>query len=213
MAIDSAMTTEPIAAALRRPAAAPRRRCLATREERDKATLLRFVVGPGDELVPDIEGRLPGRGLWLTPRRDIVAAAGAKNLFAKAARRRVVVSPDLAERVEALLLRRCLDLLGLARGAGVAVAGFEKVRAWLLARRAGVLLAAGDGALDGRRKLRAAAHGLPVIELFSGAELGAALGRETVIHAALAPGRIADRLLAESARLAEMRGPREPQSE
>jgi hypothetical protein len=142
-----------------------------------------------------------------------VAAAGAKNLFAKAARRRVVVSPDLAERVEALLLRRCLDLLGLARGAGQAVAGFEKVRAWLLARRAGVLLAAGDGALDGRRKLRAAAHGLPVIELFSGAELGAALGRETVIHAALAPGRIADRLRAECARLAEMRGPREPQSE
>ena len=206
MAIEGAMTTEP-------RAAAPRRRCLATREERDKATLLRFVVGPSDELVPDIEGRLPGSGLWLTPRRDIVAAAAAKNLFAKAARRRAVVSPDLAERVEALLLRRCLDLLGLARGAGQAVAGFDQVRASLLARRAGVLLAAGDGAPDGRRKLRAVAHGLPVIELFSGAELGAALGRETIIHAAVAPGRIADRLLVESARLAEMRRPRDTQSE
>src|SRR3990170_8172095 len=203
MAVEGAMTAEPRAAATRRrPAAEPRRRCLVTRAERDKTALLRFVVGPGDELVPDLEGRLPGRGLWLTPRRDIILAAGAKNLFAKAARRRVVVSPDLAERVEALLLRRCLDLLGLARGAGQAVAGFEQVRAWLLARRAGLLLAAGDGALDGRRKLRAGAHGLPVVELFSGAELGAALGREAVIHAAVAPGRIADRLLVESARLA-----------
>src|SRR3990170_3321014 len=154
MAVEGAMTAEPRAAATRRRAAAgARRRCLATREERDKAALLRFVVGPGDELVPDLEGRLPGRGLWLTPRRDIVAAAGAKNLFAKAARRRVVVSPDLAERVEALLLRRCLDLLGLARGAGQAVAGFEQVRAWLLARRGGVLLGGGGGGLGGGREV------------------------------------------------------------
>jgi hypothetical protein len=35
--------------------------------------------------------------------------------------------------------------------------------------------------------------------------LSAALGRENVVHAAVAPGRLAERLIAESARLAGLR--------
>ena len=58
------------------------RRCLVTGEVRPKAALVRFVVSPDGAIVPDIAERLPGRGLWLTARRDIVAAAVAKRLFA-----------------------------------------------------------------------------------------------------------------------------------
>src|SRR4029077_4783388 len=106
----------------------PLRRCLVTREVRPKPELLRFVVGPDQTLVFDPAERLPGRGLWLTARRDIVETAVAKGLFSKAAGMRLSVPADLAGQVEALLGERCLSLLGLARRAGQLRTGFEKVR-------------------------------------------------------------------------------------
>ena len=191
----------------------PMRRCLATREVRPKAELLRFVVGPDDRLVPDPAERLPGRGLWLTPRRDIVAAAAAKGLFAKAAGRRVVLPTELAGEVEGLLRQRCLGLLGLARRAGVVRTGFEKAHADLKAGRAGLLLAASDGAADGRAKLAALAAvanpPVPVVALFDSEALSAALGHEGVVHATIAAGGMVARLLREVGRLEGMREPKD----
>src|SRR5258707_13303657 len=184
----------------------PLRRCLATRAVRRKSALLRCVVGPDGTLVPDLAGRLPGRGLWITPERDIVALAAAKNLFAKAARERVVVPADLVDRVAALLARDLLDRLGLARRAGQAVAGFEKVRALLVEGAAGLLFAASDGAADGRRKLRLLAVDLPLVECLSAAELAAALGRDTVVHAAVRKGRFAARLAMAAGPVGKMCG-------
>lgn len=181
------------------------RRCLVTGEIRPKDELIRFVVGPDSKLVPDVEQKLPGRGLWLTARRDIVTAAAAKNLFARAARADVEVDPDLADRVEALLARRVMDLIGLARRAGQAAAGFEKVHGLLSAGRAAVLLSASDGAADGRRRLQALARGVPVVGLLTAAELGAAVGREHVVHAAVGSGRLARLIMREAARLAGFR--------
>ena len=107
------------------------RRCLVTGDRLPKKALLRFVVAPDGDVVADVDGRLPGRGLWLRPRRDMVKTAADGNLFAKASGRRATPAADLAERVEQRLTRRCLDLIGLARRAGQAAAGFEKARAWL----------------------------------------------------------------------------------
>ncbi len=182
------------------------RRCLATGALRPKAELLRFVASPDGAVVPDILERLPGRGLWLVASRDIVAAAISKGLFAKAARAPVAAPADLADQVEALLARRCCDLLGLARRAGQATAGFEKVRAWIRSGKAGVLLGAADGAEDGRRKLRALARGIPVISVLRGDELAAALGRETAVHAAVRGGKLAESLRRDAARLEGFRG-------
>lgn len=189
----------------RAPAADGSRRCVVTGEILSRAALIRCVVSPEGELVPDIGGRLPGRGLWLTARRDIIELAAAGKHVARAARRNVIVPDDLADRVEGLLARHCLELIGLARRAGEAVAGFEKARAWLRAGRAGVLLAASDGAADGRGRMRGMAPGLPVVDVLSGAELGAAWGRERVVHAAVAPGGLTTRLLREAARLEGLR--------
>ena len=191
------------------PDAGPLRRCLATRVVRPKTALLRFVVGPDATLVPDLANRLPGRGLWITPERDIVALAATRNLFAKAARERVVVPADLVDRVAALLARDLLDRLGLARRAGQAVAGFEKVRALLVEGAAGLLFAASDGAADGRRKLRALAADVPLVECLASAELAAALGRDTVVHAAVRKGNFAERLAEAAVRLEGMRGARD----
>ena len=189
--------------------AGPERRCVVTGEVRPKAELLRFVLAPTGEVVPDLGAGLPGRGIWLSARRDVVNTALAKRLFARAARRAAIVPDDLADRVEDLLARRCLDALGLARRAGQAVCGYEKVRAEIKARRAAVLIEARDAAADGRGKMRALATGLPVVELFDAAELGGVFGRETAVHVAMAPGGLADRLLRETALLAGFR----PQAE
>jgi len=185
-------------------ASGPLRRCLVTREVRPKAELLRFIVGPDERLIADPAERLPGRGLWLIPRRDIVERAIAKGLFAKGAGRRVAVPADLAGEVEWLLRRRCLALMGLARRAGQLRTGFEKVREDLRAGRIALLLAAKDGAADGRNKLAALAGKLPVIALFDSAELSAALGVDGVVHAGLAAGGMAERLLRECERLQGM---------
>jgi ribosomal protein L7Ae-like RNA K-turn-binding protein len=135
-----------------------------------------------------------------------VAAAVTRRSFARAARAPVVAPEDLPDRVEQLLARRCVDLLGLARRAGAAVGGFEKVREALRAGPVGLLVTASDAGEDGRAKLRGLARGAPVLEGLTAAELGAAFGRDAFVHVAIAPGRLARQLAAEGARLAGFRG-------
>lgn len=183
----------------------PVRRCAATGERKPPEEMVRFVVGPNGEVVPDIDGNLPGRGIWLSASRDVVNTAVAKRCFSKAARAKVKVAEDMADHVEVLLTRRCLELLGLARRAGQALAGYDKVRGELLARRGALLLEASDGASGGRGKVRALAPSLPLVELFGSAELGPALGREAAVHVVVGRGKLAHRLLREVSRLAGFR--------
>ncbi|HEY1797090.1 MAG TPA: RNA-binding protein [Stellaceae bacterium] len=181
------------------------RRCIVTGELHERAALMRFVVSPEGELVPDVAGRLPGRGLWLTPRRDIVDRAVAKRLFARAARRPISAPPGLADRIEALLAQRCCDTLGLARRAGQAIAGFERVADAARHGKVGLLVFALDAAEAGRRRVAALGREVPAAGALTGAELGAAFGRDRVAHAAVAPGPFADRLAADMRRIAGFR--------
>jgi len=192
----TAETDEEVAEML--PERGPLRRCLASGEVRPKDALLRFVVGPEGELVPDVAGRLPGRGLWLTPERAMIERAVTRRLFAKAAKASVRVPEDLIDRLLSLERRRLFDLLGLAKRASLVVAGFEKVRGALAEGRVALLFEASDGAADGRGKLlQLAGHVLPdlrVALVFSAEELGWAIGREPVVHLALLPGGVTERL-------------------
>lgn len=181
------------------------RRCIATGEIRDRSTLLRFVVGPDGEVIADVAARLPGRGLWLTPHRAIVEQASAKRWFSRAARRPVAVPADLADRIEALLAQRCIDAIGLARRAGLAVAGFERVAEAARRGRAAVLVAAVDGAEGGRRKLRALGPALPFVCALTALELGAAFGRDEVVNASLGGGALGARLVVDAERMAGFR--------
>lgn len=184
----------------------PLRRCLVTGESLPVERLVRFVLGPDGSVVPDLEGRLPGRGMWLSANRDVVNKALAKNAFARAARKPVNVPADLADRLEMLLARRCVELIGLARRAGQVTAGFDQVRVALAAGPAGVLVEAADGSGDGRSKLEALAHGaVTVLDSLTGEELGAVFGRDRYVHVLIAPGRLAERVQAEAGRLAGFR--------
>ncbi len=193
-----------------RGATTPMRRCIASGELRPKAELIRFVADPDGTVVPDLAGRLPGRGLWLSPRREHLERACTRNLFARAAKAPLRVPEDLAARVEKLLNRRCLELIGLAKRAGQAVSGYERVASLLASGGVAVLLAAVDTAEDGRRKLRAAARtqvsAPQVLEMFTAEELGQALGQAARAHVAIAPGGFAERLAMEAARLSGVRG-------
>jgi hypothetical protein len=177
---------------------------------RPKTELIRFVAGPDGTVVPDLAGRLPGRGLWLLPRREHLERACARNLFARAAKAPLRVPGDLPARVARLLSRRCLETIGLAKRAGQAVSGYERVTSLLASGGVAVLLAAVDTAEDGRRKLRAAARAQnsapQVVEVFTAEELGRALGQAARAHVAIAPGGFAKRLAMEAARLLGLRG-------
>jgi hypothetical protein len=180
------------------------RTCIATGAERPRAELLRFVVGPGDEVVPDILGRLPGRGIYVAPDRAALERAVNKRLFSRAARRPVTVPEGLADAVEAQLARRLVELISLARKAGQAVAGFERVKDWLGKGEAKVLLQASDGSERGKSKL-STPEGGRWIGWLTAEELGLAFGRQTVIHGALGAGGLTSRVVEEAAKLKGLR--------
>lgn len=182
----------------------PERRCIVTGETGPKAGLIRFVAGPEGQIVPDILGKLPGRGIWVTAGRAELTKAAAKGLFARAAKAQVTVPPGLVDEVERQLARRLVELVSLSRKAGDAVAGFEKVKDWLAQGRAKVLLQASDGSERGKSKLWTPEGGR-FFGCLTGSELGLAFGRESVIHAALAAGGLTRRVIEDAARLAGVR--------
>lgn len=184
----------------------PERKCIVSGESQPKAGLVRFCIGPDNSVVPDVLGKLPGRGIYVTAERAAITKAATKGLFARAARQAVTVPPDLADLVEALLARRVVDLVSMARKASGAVMGFEKVKDWLVKGRAKILIQSSDGSERGKEKLHPPGGPETLITCLSAQELGLAFGRERAIHAALGAGGLTTRVVEEAARLAGLRG-------
>lgn len=197
--------------------AAPATHAQASRERRDivtgavtdEARLVRFVAGPDGVVVPDLGRKLPGRWLWVAADRASVETAARKGLFSRAAKTKLTAPADLADQVEALLLRRVLNALGLARRAGDLTWGFEKASAAVEAGKAAWLVEASDGAADGRRKMLQASRRAPnaprLLGVFASGELGLALGLDNVIHLVFLAGRGSDRWTADVERLSGFR--------
>ncbi|MEL6678438.1 MAG: RNA-binding protein [Pseudomonadota bacterium] len=183
----------------------PERRCIATGQSGGRAGLIRFVVGPDEIVVPDISGKLPGRGIWVTAGRAELETAIKKRLFSRGAKRQVTVPEGLLDLVEGLLARRLVDRLGLCRKAGLVHNGFDTVKARLKEGPVRALIEASDGSEAQKQKLRPLSGVAARISCLSGAELGLAFGRDHVIHAALDAGGLTDQALAEAARLHGLR--------
>ncbi|SLN10941.1 hypothetical protein AQS8620_00072 [Aquimixticola soesokkakensis] len=180
------------------------RRCIVTRDAEPKRGLIRFVVGPEGQLVPDLNEKLPGRGIWVSADRGALEEAVKKNLFSKVARTDVKIADDFVNLVEAGIADRLVHLVSLARKAGDAVCGFEKVKGWLADGYAKVLLQASDGSERGKGKLWTPEGGR-WFGCLTGAELGLAFGRESVIHGALRAGGLGNRVVEEASRLTGVR--------
>lgn len=185
----------------------PERKCIASGESQPKAGLIRFCVGPDAALVPDIAGKLPGRGIYVAADRTLIDRAAKKNLFSRAARQPVKLPDALADLVESLLLARVIDLISLARKAGDAVMGYEKVKDWLVKGQAVTLIQASDGSERGKTKLAPPEGKGGFIGVLTAGEMGLSFGRERAIHAALAAGGLRTRVVEEAARLGGLRVP------
>ena len=186
------------------------RRCIVTGQSGDETNLIRFALGPDGVIVPDVASKLPGRGAWVRADRASVEQAVKKGAFARGFKADVKASPELAVQTEALLAKRCLDQLGLARRAGAIAIGATQVDAALRAKPALLLIEAEDGAEEGREKLMSLHIGLwgrppPAAACFKAEDLGVALGRERVIHACLLQERLATGWAADIGRLAGFR--------
>lgn len=168
------------------------RRCVATGEVKDEASLIRIALGPDNAVVPDLSARLPGRGAWVSAERSLIERAVKKGAFNRAFSGAVTVPEDFAGLIERLLAERALNLLGLARRSGDLAAGLDAVRLALKAARLAWRIEASDGAADGRSKLdrlaKAAWGDVPVAGCFTAEEIGLALGRGPVVHAAMSEG-------------------------
>lgn len=173
----------------------PERTCIVTRAKGLPEDMIRFVIGPGGAVVPDIRRKLPGRGVWVTARAGRVAEAVKRQAFSRGFKTKVVVSESLAAEIEALLTKDCLQALSLASKAGQVVSGFAKTEEAIASCAVAGLVHAADCGADGMRKL---GQGLrrrygderarPRVELFASGQLDLALGRANVIHAALIEG-------------------------
>ena len=180
------------------------RKCIATGEVQPKFGLIRFVVGPDQQIVPDILGKLPGRGIWVSAQHETLAKTIAKGLFSRGAKQTVSVPGTLISDIESQLARRVIDLISLARKSGQAVSGYEKVKDWLSKETARVLIQASDGSARGKSKL-STPYGGSFIGWLTADELGLAFGRQTAIHGALASGGLTSRIVEEAARLKGLR--------
>lgn len=183
----------------------PERRCIATGEVQPKRGLIRFAVSPDGKIVPDILEKLPGRGIWVASERSALETAVTKGLFARGAKQAVEVPQTLVEDVETLLAKRVIEGISLARKAGRAVAGFEKVKEWLGRDDARILFQASDGSERGKSKLHPPGGRGSFFEVLTASELGLSFGRERVIHAALGFGGLTERIREDAIRLSGVR--------
>lgn len=195
------------------PALGPERLCAVTRQSRNLRDLIRFVLSPEGVVVPDLDRRLPGRGVWVGCDRRLVAEAVARKVFAKAFQAKVEVPPDLVETIDKLFVERVTQALSLANKAGLVIAGFEKVFAALDKGTVAAVLHGADAAADGRLKIdrkfkaiqRSRGAAAPIVDVLTIAQMSLAIGRGSVVHAALTPGGLTDRFLEAVGRLARYR--------
>ena len=196
------------------------RMCAVTRAVLPESALIRFVAAPDGSVVPDLKARLPGRGAWVGAERNLIAEAVKRNVFQRALGQPLKPAPDLADQVAARLKEAALGRLGLARKAGAVLAGFSQVEAAIGSDRLAAIIMASDAAEDGERKIGQALRRrfgdespLPVLRLFTSEELGLALGRPNVIHAAVLQGPAGGSFMEAAIRLQRYDGVGDGQAE
>ena len=182
--------------------------------------MIRFVLGPAGEVVPDVKRKLPGRGIWITASRAAIEDAARRNVFARGFKRDVRVAGDLATRTDQLIERAAIDALAIAGKAGTVISGFSRVEAAVGRDDIRALLHAADAGDEGKRKLDAAlrrettgkSSEIVVIDVFTGAQLDLALNRPNVVHAALLAGPGSETFLTRTARLRYFRAGISPEA-
>ncbi|MCY4303966.1 MAG: RNA-binding protein [Aestuariivita sp.] len=180
------------------------RRCLVTRETYPKACLIRFVLDPNGHVTPDVVGKLPGRGVYVCACQNLLQKAMSNGLFSWGFKKAAIVPDGLIELIDKSLVRYIIELISLARKSGNAVAGFQKVKAWMSRENCFVFLQASDSSKRGKTKLQPQ-NVQCIINSLSSQELGLAFGREYVVNVALSTGKLSQTILENTKRLKGVR--------
>ncbi len=180
--------------------AASERRCIVTGQVLPRTQLIRCVVGPDQQVWPDLQEKMPGRGLWLSCDAAVLTAAIQKNSFAKAAKAPVRAAPDIVQRVRQQLLQRLAQYLGLAKRSGAVIQGFAQVEPAARNGQLAVLFIARDAGADGPAKLRNKIAAAQVITALTSTELGQALGAEQLVYVGVQAQPLVPQILQAAAR-------------
>lgn len=193
-------------------AADPERKCILSGAHGPRAELLRLAISPDGLVLPDPLARAPGRGAWLgVNRAELETALGSgknggklRGALARAFKGAALTVPeDLPDLIERALTRALLDRLGLELRAGKVLMGSDRITENARGGGVSLLLHASDASPDGSRKLDQAwrvgrdAEGTGetgVTLPLDRAALSVALGRDNVVHLALADDSAADRV-------------------
>lgn len=176
------------------------RTCIVTRQAKPKEELIRFVVSPDGVLTPDIDGKLPGRGIYVSCSRILVAEALVKKAFQRAAEQPITLPGDFLNRLEEMIALRVKNALSLARKAGQVIQGFEKVETALKSGQVAALLHAPSAGADGVKKLKSS--DVPTFNHLPREWLNEVLGRENAVHVAVTHGPAADFFIGQARRFA-----------
>lgn len=169
--------------------------CIVTRENGDKAQMLRFVISPSDDVVFDIHQKLPGRGIYILPSPVNVQKAIDKNYFAKSAKQKVNIREDLVEHVLASLKQALINTLCLANRAGILAAGSDQCLDVLRRNQAGLYLTSSPQSSDMRQRIEAKNPSLHLIDYLSDTELGHIIGRPELTHMIVKTGNLCLKVL------------------
>lgn len=200
--------------------AGPERRCVLTGAHDGRDSLLRLAISPDGLVLPDALARAPGRGAWIGVTRAALETAVANGKLKGALARafkgaRLEIPAELPAMAEQALMRALLDRLGLEMRAGKLILGSDRIAEQARMGRVVWLAHASDASDDGARRLDQAyrvgqeAEGsalrgvrLPLDRM----ALSVALGRDNVVHLALADAASAKRVMAPLARLLHFTG-------
>lgn len=198
----------------------PERRCILTGAHDARDRLTRLAISPDGLVLPDVLARAPGRGAWIAVSRAALEKAAGdgklKGALARAFKGAALSVPaDLADKIEAALVRALTDRIGLEWRAGNLLTGSDRIAEQARAGKVHWLGHAADASTDGSRKLDQAwrvgrdmegtgATGtrLPLDRM----ALSVAMGRDNVVHLALTDAAAAKRLAALVDRLNHFRG-------
>ena len=203
----------------------PERKCILSGDHAPRSALIRLAISPAGAdgacmVLPDVLARAPGRGAWIgVSRQDLeiaLAKGKLKGALARAFKGAVLTIPeDLPERIEAALVRALTDRLGLEMRSGRLLLGSDRIAENARGGNVRWLAHAADASQDGSRKLDQAwrvgedaeGTGLSGLRLpLDRAALSVALGRDNVVHLALADNLSAERVAAPLKRLLTFRG-------
>ncbi|EJF83651.1 RNA-binding protein [Bartonella rattimassiliensis] len=179
------------------------RTCIVTRKNTSVQKLIRFVIGPNNQIVPDLKANLPGRGVWVSAHHAVIEKAIKQKSFHKNFKTDVEVAPNLGHVVDTLLLKAALASLSMARKAGAIIMGATKVDAAIRSGQVILVLHAKEATEDGKRKIAQAIHTIQqqtnrtikTMSLFTSDEMRVAFGSNLVMHAALLDTKAAEGFL------------------